>query len=65
MPLVAMTSFTAIGTPAITESSSPAARRSSMSGGRQGAVGVDVEEGVDLAVDRRDPVEVRLATRRR
>ena len=60
-PWVAMTSLTAIGTPARRCSASPAARRrSTASACGERALGVDVEVGVHVAVDGGDAVEVRL-----
>ena len=61
IPRVAAMSLTAIGTPARTCSSSPAARRWSTSrAADEGAVRVDVQERVDVAVHGGDPVEVGL-----
>ena len=60
-PLVAMTSLTAIGTPASRCSDSPAARRRSTRVGLgEGALGVDVQVGVHVAVDGGGAVEVGL-----
>ena len=54
------TSFIASGTPASGPSGSPAARRASTAGGGgQRAIGVDVQECLELAVDLGDPIEVR------
>ena len=58
--LVASTSLTAIGTPSRPV---PCVRRATLVGGTgllERTLGVDVQEGVDGAVDRGDPVEVRL-----
>ena len=59
-PLVAITSLTAIGTPASGPSVSPAAAaRVDRPGRRERALGVDVQERVHPVVDGGDPVEVR------
>ena len=60
-PLVTTTSFMASGTPASGPSRRPAARsRIDAASGRQGALGVDVQERLHHAVDRLDPVEMGL-----
>ena len=60
-PLVTSTSLIAIGTPASAlAGDSPAARRRSMSAAASSASSRHLEEGVDVAIHRGDPVEVRL-----
>ncbi len=60
-PSVASTSLTAIGTPS-SRDEHLALRAALVGGARRGerALGVDVQEGVDLAVDGGDAVEERL-----
>ena len=61
MPSVARTSLSASGTPASGPSCSPAPRRASTArAAAQRAVAVDVQEGVHVLVDGRDPVQVGL-----